>query len=198
MRSLLRGVFRALAFTVGLAVVLWIGCGAAVVIFASADTARRADAIVVLGAAQYAGKPSPVLRARLDHALGLWRRGLATRLIVTGGVGAGDTTSEAAVARRYVERRGIPGGLVLVETRGRTTSESMHAVGAIMRANGLHDAILVSDPFHMFRLWLLARRNGFVGHTSPRRMQPPEAASENRWRYILSESLKAPLAFFME
>src|SRR5919197_161074 len=86
-----------------------------------------AGAIVVLGAAQYVGRPSPVLRARLDHALALWRRGLAPRLILTGGTGVGDTTSEAAVGRRYVLRRGVPEQAVITENRGKTTRESMRA-----------------------------------------------------------------------
>ena len=93
-RSPVSRILRALLAVVVLA---WLACLAAVVIRARRDQARAADAIVVLGAAQYVGRPSPVLRARLDHALALWRRGLAPRLILTGGTGVGDTTSEAAV-----------------------------------------------------------------------------------------------------
>ena len=87
----------------------WVASAAAVVVWGTRDRARASDAIVVLGAAQYVGRPSPVLRARLDHALDLWHRGLAPRLIVTGGMGVGDTTSEAAVSRNYALRHGVPG-----------------------------------------------------------------------------------------
>src|SRR5688572_26090088 len=87
---------------------LWAASVGAVLLFAVRDDARVADAIVVLGAAQYAGRPSPVLRARLDHALELWQRHLARVIVVTGGRGPGDTTTEAAVAKRYIIRRGVP------------------------------------------------------------------------------------------
>src|SRR5438552_11143104 len=94
------------------------------------DDARPAAAIVVLGAAQYDGRPSPVLRARMDHAIDLWRRGLAPRLITTGGRGAGDTTSEAAVERRYAISHGVPDSSILVESRSRSTSETMRNVAS--------------------------------------------------------------------
>lgn len=194
-----RATFR-LAFTLLVIVgLLWAASALAVIGFATRDNARPADAIVVLGAAQYAGRPSPVLRGRLDHSVGLWRRRIAPRLIVTGGVGPGDTLSEAAVARRYVQRRGVPGDRILLETQGRTTSESMRAVAAILHSRGLDRAVLVSDPFHMFRLWVLAQRYGFAGHTSPaRRRSFDPIPAEREWRHILSESVKAPAAWFLD
>jgi uncharacterized SAM-binding protein YcdF (DUF218 family) len=142
---------------------LWVISAAAVMIWSSRDEARPADAIVVLGAAQYAGRPSPVLRARLDHALDLWRRHLGKILILTGGTGAGDTTSEAAVGRTYAIKRDVPDTVILMETQGRTTSESMRAVAGMLEARGLQTALLVSDPFHMLRLRVLARRFGEIG-----------------------------------
>src|SRR6266446_106056 len=145
---------------------LWVISATAVLIWASRDEARPAQAIVVLGAAQYAGKPSPVLRARLDHALDLWNRHLASLLILTGGTGAGDTTSEAVVG--------------------------------MLEVRGLQTALLVSDPFHMLRLRILARRFGFTPYTSPTQTSPISPNSEARWKYIFSESLKAPLAFLFE
>jgi uncharacterized SAM-binding protein YcdF (DUF218 family) len=177
---------------------LWVISAAAVLIWSARDEARPAQAIVVLGAAQYAGRPSPVLRARLDHALDLWKRKLATVLILTGGIGTGDTTSEAAVGRNYAKRRGVPDTLILVEHQGRTTSESMKAVAGMLEVRGLHSALLVSDPFHMLRLRILARRFGFTPYTSPTRTSPIEPNREQRWKYIFSESVKAPLAFFFE
>jgi len=178
--------------------VLWIISASAVLIWSARDEARPAQAIVVLGAAQYAGRPSPVLRARLDHAVGLWKRDLASLLILTGGTGVGDTTSEAAVGRTYAKKRGVPDTLILVENEGRTTSESMKAVAGMLEVRGLHSALLVSDPFHMLRLRILARRFGFTPYTSPTRTSPIEPNREQRWKYIFSESVKAPLAFFFE
>lgn len=178
--------------------VLWAGSAAAVLVWSSRDEAQPAQVIVVLGAAQYAGKPSPVLRARLDHALDLWDRHLASLLILTGGTGAGDTTSEAAVGRNYARKHGVPDSAILVENEGRTTSESMRAVAGMLEVRGLQTALLVSDPFHMLRLRILARRFGFTPYTSPTQTSPISPNREARWKYIFSESLKAPLAFLFE
>ena len=178
--------------------VLWASSAAAVLVWSSRDEAQPAQVIVVLGAAQYAGKPSPVLRARLDHALDLWDRHLASLLILTGGTGAGDTTSEAAVGRNYARKHGVPDSAILVENEGRTTSESMRAVAGMLEVRGLQTALLVSDPFHMLRLRILARRFGFTPYTSPTRTSPISPNREARWKYIFSESLKAPLAFLFE
>jgi uncharacterized SAM-binding protein YcdF (DUF218 family) len=178
--------------------VLWASSAAAVLVWSSRDEAQPAQVIVVLGAAQYAGKPSPVLRARLDHALDLWDRHLASLLILTGGTGAGDTTSEAAVGRNYARKHGVPDSAILVENEGRTTSESMRAVAGMLEVRGLQTALLVSDPFHMLRLRILARRFGFTPYTSPTQTSPISPNREARWKYIFSESLKAPLAFLFE
>jgi uncharacterized SAM-binding protein YcdF (DUF218 family) len=178
--------------------VLWASSAAAVLVWSSRDEAQPAQVIVVLGAAQYAGKPSPVLRARLDHALDLWDRHLASLLILTGGTGAGDTTSEAAVGRNYARKHGVPDTAILVENEGRTTSESMRAVAGMLEVRGLQTALLVSDPFHMLRLRILARRFGFTPYTSPTQTSPISPNREARWKYIFSESLKAPLAFLFE
>jgi uncharacterized SAM-binding protein YcdF (DUF218 family) len=186
--------------TIGMVTVfsLWLVSAATVLVWSSRDEARPAQAIVVLGAAQYAGKPSPVLRARLDHALDLWNRHLASLLILTGGTGSGDTTSEAAVGRKYAKKHGVPDSAILVENEGRTTSESMRAVAGMLEVRGLQSALLVSDPFHMLRLRILARRFGFTPYTSPTRTSPISPNREERWKYIFSESLKAPMAFFFE
>lgn len=187
-------------FLGGLLVLLvaWIASAIAVVDRGRRDEARGADAIIVLGAAQYAGRPSPVLRARLDHAIGLWKQGLAPMLVLTGGMGAGDTTSEAAVGKRYAMKQGVPASAIYMETKGRTTMESLRGVAALAEIGDRPSVILVSDPFHMLRLSILARRLGMTPLTSPTRTSP---ISENRTqvvRYILSESVKAPLAFIME
>lgn len=166
-----------------------------VVVWGMRDTARPAAAIVVLGAAQYAGHPSPVLRARLDHAVDLWRRGLAPRLILTGGTGAGDTTSEAAVGRRYVVQAGVPDSAILLEATGRTTMESLRAVVGMMAAQRSETVILVSDPFHMLRLSILAHRLGLTAFISPTQSSPIGESWKERWAYRLSESLKVPASF---
>lgn len=182
----------------GLLLLVWVASLGAVLVWEQNDQARPASAIVVLGAAQYVGRPSPVLRARLDHAIDLWRRKLAPLIIVTGGTGQGDTTSEAAVSQRYAIRRGVPASAILLEAEGRTTSESMEGVAALMGRRSRRDVLLVSDPFHMLRLTILARRHGLVPYSSPTPTSPIAASPTERWKYALSESIKAPLAFIFE
>lgn len=170
----------------------WVVSVVAVVVWGARDTARPADAIVVLGAAQYAGRPSPVLKARLDHAVALWKRGLARRLVLTGGRGTGDTISEAAVGRRYVMKAGVADSAILLENEGRTTSASVEAVAEIMEKKRLNRAIMVSDPFHMLRLQILAKRFGVESVTSPTRTSPISANRLEAIAYVLAESVKVP------
>ena len=158
------------------------------------NEARKSDAIVVLGAAHYAGRPSPVLRARLDHAIRLYERGVAPVIIMTGGQAPGDTVSEAVVGRRYAVRQGVPPAAILVERSGMTTLESMRAVSRMMRARGMETAVLVSDPFHMLRLKLLARQVGFTGYTSPTRTSPISRNRAEERRHLLRESFSLPFA----
>jgi uncharacterized SAM-binding protein YcdF (DUF218 family) len=187
-----------LTSTITTLLIFWAGWMVAVVVWGMLDQARPAESIVVLGAAQYDGHPSPVLRARLDHAIELWNHRLARIVILTGGTGSGDTTSEAVVGRGYVMKHGIPEGAILLEKEGRTTRASLLAVSRILTDRGMKTAILVSDPFHMLRLWILGRRFGFVPYTSPTRTSPISPNREQRWRYMLSESVKAPLTFLFE
>ncbi|MGZ5232437.1 MAG: YdcF family protein [Burkholderiales bacterium] len=182
----------------GVLVLGWVASLLAVLAWERHDQTRPAGAIVVLGAAQYVGHPSPVLRARLDHAISLWNRRLAPILIVTGGRGRGDTTSEAAVSQRYAAQRGVPVKAILLETEGRTTSQSMAGVAALMSNQNRKDVLLVSDPFHMLRLVILARRHGLEPFASPTPTSPIAASPIERWKYALSESVKAPLAFIFE
>jgi uncharacterized SAM-binding protein YcdF (DUF218 family) len=194
----LRSLFRLAWYTGAIVLGLWLLALGAVIAWGGRDRARASDAIVVLGAAQYWGKPSPVLRARLDHAIGLWRRGMAPQLVLTGGVGVGDTTSEAAVSRKYVIGEGVPDSAILLETTGRTTQESLRSVAAMLRTRDRRTVILVSDPFHMLRLDILARRFGLVPYTSPTRTSPISANSGETWRYYMSESFKIPFVLIME
>jgi uncharacterized SAM-binding protein YcdF (DUF218 family) len=162
------------------------------------DTAQHASAIVVLGAAQYVGRPSPVLRARLDHAIDLWRRGLAPRIIFTGGFGDRDTTSEAAVGQRYAIEHGVPPSAIMIENAGRSTSESLQQVATLMESEPTPEVILVSDPFHMLRLSILARRFGLTPYTSPTRTSPISTNKREAWKYALAESIKVPISFLLE
>jgi uncharacterized SAM-binding protein YcdF (DUF218 family) len=180
------------------AVIMWAASFLAVLVWGSRDERHPVGAIVVLGAAQYVGKPSPVLRARLDHAIALWKTRIAPVLIVTGGRGEGDTTSEAAVSQRYARQRGVPAEAILLETEGRTTSQSMAGVAALMNTQGRRDVLLVSDPFHMFRLIILARRHGLEPYASATPTSPIARSPGEQWKYTLGESFKAPLAFILE
>lgn len=161
------------------------------------DAAAPADAIVVLGAAQYDGRPSPVLRARLDHAVTLYVRGLAPLVIVTGGTGAGDTVSEAAVGRRYLVTRGLPDSAVLAEDAGNSTEPSLRAAAQALRSRGGRRAILVSDGFHQLRLAIIARRLGLEPLGSPVPRSPIRANRRRELGYLLAESFKAPAAFLL-
>jgi uncharacterized SAM-binding protein YcdF (DUF218 family) len=174
-------------------IMAWSVSAASVLLWGARDRARASDAIVVLGAAQYVGRPSPVLRARLDHALDLWQHGLAPRLIFTGGTGVGDTTSEAAVSRIYALKHGVPDTAILMENEGRTTRESLAAVSAIMHARQMRTAILVSDPFHMLRLRILSTQYGVDAYTSPTKTSPISANKAQALAYVLSESIKVPM-----
>ncbi len=191
---MLRGLFRAISAVVGLLLLVWLISFVSVFIFSRKDQAAPADAIVVLGAAQYDGRPSPVLKARLDHAVELYRRDLANLLIVTGGVGVGDTVSEAQVGRRYAIDAGIPGDRILLESSGVSSVESMAGVADLLEDRDLGSVILVSDPFHMLRLELLARHYNLEAHSSPTNSSPIEARSRGEMEHMLRESLILPFA----
>jgi len=119
-----------------------------------------ADAIVVFGAAEYSGHPSPVLRARLDHAFDLFQKGVAPVVITTGGAASDPSFSEGGVGRDYLQRRGIPERNLIAETQGSDTAQSAVRVAVIMRANGLHSCVAVSDAYHVFRIKRLLEYEG--------------------------------------
>jgi uncharacterized SAM-binding protein YcdF (DUF218 family) len=186
----LRGLLRLLLF----AFACWALLLAAIAVYGRRDEARRADAIVVLGAAQYNGHPSPVLEARLEHALELYQAGHAATLIMTGGQAPGDTVSEAVVSKRWAIRHGVPREAILVETTGMNTRESMRAVSRLMKERGMHAAVLVSDPFHMLRLKLLAMQMGLKGYTSPTHTSPISRNPAQERKFLLRESIGLPFA----
>ena len=178
--------------------VLWGTSLAAVLLVGNRDSAQPSDAIVVLGAAQYAGRPSPVLEARLDHAIRLYRRHTAPKLIVTGGKAVGDITSEAETSARYAKRNGVPASAIILEDESRSTTEQMHAVARMARTKHFTSVVLVSDRFHMLRLLLTAWKLDLPAHGSPTRSSPISLTDPAGIRYVLAESIKAPLAFLLE
>lgn len=135
--------------------------------FAEEDQAAPSDAIAVFGAAEYDGKPSPVYRARLDHAAALFNRGIAPLVITLGGDG-GDQFSEGGVGRQYLMGTGIPESAIIAETKSRSTAEAAHRLTVIARANGLNRLVVVSDGTHLFRIHALCAADGLNVLTSPR------------------------------
>lgn len=156
------------------------------------DEARPAGAIVVFGAAQYAGKPSPVWRARLDHAYELYERKLAPMVITTGGSGRDPLYSEGGVGHDYLSNKGISDRHLIAETQGDNTAESAERVTVILRANGLNDCIAVSDAYHLFRIKKLMEAQGVKTYASPRQ-QPLPISAIGRAGTVLREALSYTL-----
>jgi len=144
---------------------------------ASVDQARPADAIVVFGAAEYVGHPSPVFRARLDHARELFERGLAPLIITTGGSGKDVRFSEGQVGRDYLSRHGVPDVNLIAETQAGDTEQSARRVAVILEANELKSALLVSDAYHLYRAKRMMEREGITVYTSPR----PDSVPKTFW-----------------
>jgi uncharacterized SAM-binding protein YcdF (DUF218 family) len=132
------------------------------------DEARRADVIIIMGAAEYRGKPSPVFRARIDHALELWKRGLAPRILTTGGAGGDPVYTEGEVARNYLVRQGVPSENILVESEGASTWQSTAIAAEMMRRMNLKSCIVVSDAYHIFRVKKMLEFRGIEVYGSPR------------------------------
>ncbi len=171
---------------------IYVAAFADVVIMSQRDQRRPTDAIVVLGAAQYNGHPSPVLKARLDHAYDLYRAKLAPMIVVTGGKVDGDRFSEATAAQQYLVAAGVPTSAVVTEA-GRTTATSMDSVAQYLHTQKLNTVLLVSDPFHLARLHLEAWRVGLEGYTSPTRTSPISRNFSTELGYFLAEAAKLPL-----
>jgi uncharacterized SAM-binding protein YcdF (DUF218 family) len=168
-RSTHRRWVRILILVVGVVVLFLVSTAVQVVETASRQEVHPADAIVVFGAAEYSGRPSPVLKARLDHALDLFHQGIAPVVITTGGAASDPVFSEGGVGRDYLMRHGVPERSLIAETQGRDTSESAARVAVIMRANGLRSCVAVSDAYHVFRIRKLLEHEG-IGpvYTAPR------------------------------
>jgi len=147
------------------------------------DEARKADVILVLGAAEYRGRPSQVLRARLDHALELYQQKLAPLLLTTGGAGGDPVFTEGGVGRSYLIGHGVPPEAIIVENEGETTVESTAMAAEIMRRMGLHSVIVVSDGYHIYRVKRMLQLRGLAVYGSPRKERTPEGLRED-WNYV--------------
>lgn len=193
-----RRLIKAAAAAVVLLVLAWGAVVIGVAVHARRSEARSADAVVVLGAAQYNGRPSPVFRARLDHAAALYQRGLAPVILVTGGVGPGDTLNEANVGREYLLRRGLPGDALVALEAGADTRASLGQVRSWFGARTTRRVLLVSDGFHMLRLRILARREGLVAFSSPATRSPIQPNSRRNLGYLLAEGYKVPVTWLFQ
>ena len=182
-----RGVFG-WTWRLLLVVLFWLaGVAAYITWVGQRDDARPADAIIVLGAAAYDAKPSPVFEERIRHGIDLYKRGLAPKLIFTGGYGGtGARFSESQVARRYALRQGVPDKAILIESLSRNTHDNLRQASLLMQQHQLHDVIVVSDPLHMARALRISKELGIraVGSPTPTSRFRTFAT---RWRFLLQE-----------
>lgn len=159
---------------------------------AGQDETRTADAIVVFGAAEYDGRPSPVYKARLDHAAQLYHRGLAPMVITTGGAGGDPRFSEGEVGREYLKTLGVPDSQLIAETQSADTAESARRVSTIMYVNGMHSCLAASDGYHIFRIKQMLGREGITVYGAPRPNSRPQTfwkRQESAWHEIGSYTL---------
>ncbi len=154
--------------------------------YAYLDEAAPADVICVFGAAEYGGRPSPILRARLDHALALYEHKIAPTIITLGGGAPGDTYSEGEVGQAYLMANGVPEKAIIAETHSRNTEEQAMRVVSIARANGYKHVVIVSDPTHLFRIRSICEREGLPVLTSPR-PQITAVGSSSEWQQVWHE-----------
>ena len=188
----------------------WLLTLTAIVLWAERNASRNADVIAVLGAAQYDGRPSPVLKARLDHAVNLYKEGRAPKLMLTGGRREGDAVSEAVAGQRYSVKMGVPASAIMMESVSRTTLASIQGMAHMLREQASRNVaasdssardsanipatrvLLVSDPFHMLRITVLARMYGLDPISSPTRTSPISASRSVALEYVLRESVALP------
>ena len=178
-----RGVFNAIGVAVSVLIVYIAYLSVRIEQQSFRDEARPADVILVLGAAEYRGRPSPVLRARLDHALVLYRRRIAPRIMTTGGAGGDPIFTEGTVGRAYLIGQGVPSEAIIVEAEGGTTVRSVTLASEIMRRMGLHSVVIVSDGYHIYRVKEMLRANGLAVYGSPRKERNPETLHQ-QWNCV--------------
>lgn len=183
-------LFALLALACILALVGWFRwVDAQIIRAAHTDQATQADVICVFGAAEYNGRPSRVLRARLEHALSLYQRGLAPILITLGGSAPGDRFSEGQVGEAFLRANGVPASAIIAETRSRSTEESVARALTIARENHFHRILIVSDPTHVFRIQAIFAASGVEVIASPREPLQDGGVAEPETREILHEAL---------
>jgi uncharacterized SAM-binding protein YcdF (DUF218 family) len=170
------------------AMLLFFGITGTRIVRAAAEVpTKKADVIAIFGAAEYAGHPSPVYRARLDHGYELFQKGMAPVVITTGGAGQDPDFSEGGVGRDYLLRRGVPEQALIAETQGSDTAQSAARVANIMRANGMRSCIAVSDAYHVFRIRALLEHEGVQVELAPRPESRPRALWE-RFAAVMREA----------
>jgi uncharacterized SAM-binding protein YcdF (DUF218 family) len=152
------------------------------------DDAKVSDAIIVLGAAQFDGRPSRILAARLDHAIDLYKKGIAPKIVVTGGNQPGDRFTEASASARYLHEHGVPESAILRETQGHSSWQSLAAAARFLKEEDRTHVVLVSDPYHSARIDDIAREVGLHPVSSPTRTSPIKGAGE--WRRMFTETLR--------
>jgi vancomycin permeability regulator SanA len=167
-----------LSLAVALAAICLGLIAAGIVQTAGLQELHPANAIVVFGAAEYSGRPSPVYRARLDHAFELYQRGWAPVVITTGGSGGDPSYNEGQVGHDYLMHRGIPEASLIAETQGSDTAESAKRVGVIMRTNHMLSCLAVSDEYHVFRIRKLLEHEGLQVYVAPRPDSRPHTEPE--------------------
>jgi len=180
---------RRILLTIILAAILYILFTAAHIWWvAGQDDHPRSDAIVVLGAAEYNGTPSPVFAARLRHAASLWRAHVAPRIITVGGRETGDVYTEAQAGRDYLVKRGVPGSAVIAVPTGNDTLQNSKAVAAEMKRHGWHSAVLVTDPWNSLRARAMASDQGIKAATSPEHDGPAVGSFTTDVKYVARET----------
>ncbi len=187
--SLISQLFRAVVW-VCFVVCVYLGTVTYLVYLQSQqDQTQRADAAVVLGAAVWVGNPSPVLKARLDHALQLYQTNTIDKIIVTGGIGTGDNISEAEAGAAYLIDNGVPATDILQETVGKSTFQSLQGAVLLAQANNIESVLIVSDPFHMLRSLKMAGDLGLSVSASPTTTSPISRRPAEEWLYMVRESV---------
>lgn len=186
---LVRLAVKILAAVVGLALILVLVTATRVWWFARQDDRRVSDAIVVLGAAQFDGRPSSVFTARLVHARDLWKDDVAPRIITVGGNRAGDRFTEATAGKRWLSQHGVPAGRIVAVGTGTDTLTSVEAVDAAMQQRGWSTAVVVTDPWHALRTRTMASDQGIDVAMSPTRQGPAVRQRSTEFRYIARETL---------
>lgn len=190
-RSALKWAVSLLAACFVIMVAAVFGIITLVYVQARTDEAQQVDAIVVMGAAQFNGRPSPVLQARLDQALALYNAGLAPRIAVTGGQQPGDAFTEAETGYRYLTEQGVPEDAIVMENDGRSTWESMQGLPAVLPPSELPEVLVVSDGFHLFRSELMLGELGYDAHGSAATDSPIRPWSATEFGYVVREAVGA-------